>query len=354
MSDQRTAIVAGTGLIGGSVGMALRRAGWHVTGVDPDPDRTAAAIAVGAVDRIGEPGPCDLAVAATPVDKLSSVVQQLLEAGASIVTDVGGVKAPLATAVDDPRFVAGHPMAGNEQEGLAGSSADLFDGAVWVLTPTDHTDDAALTEVRKIVTSFGAHVISLAPERHDLLVALVSHVPHLTATALVRIAHRWSSEHRAVLRLAAGGFRDMTRVASGHPAIWPSVCSANSGAIIKVLDQLADELAELRRIVEDDARDELLARLAEARSARLNLPTTAPDTTRLVELSVGIPDKKGQLAKITTLASDLDVNIYDLQIVHSAEGPQGLLTVLIDDTAASRFRDELIESGYHPLMIALG
>ena len=258
MTQSGSAIVAGTGLIGGSVGMALRRAGWQVAGIEPDPRRAAAAVAAGAVDRIAEPGPCDLAVVATPPARLAVVAQRLLDAGAAVVTDVGSVKAPVCAAVDDPRFVGGHPMAGSEQDGLDGAVADLFRDAVWVLTPTAATDDTALAQVREVVAQFGALPIALTPERHDTLVAVVSHVPHLTAAVLMRIAEGRSSEHRALLRLAAGGFRDMTRVAAGHPAIWPDICVENRSAITEVLDELLAELEEMRGIVSGEDRGELL------------------------------------------------------------------------------------------------
>ncbi|MFQ5556572.1 MAG: prephenate dehydrogenase/arogenate dehydrogenase family protein, partial [Acidimicrobiales bacterium] len=136
MTDPRTAVVVGTGLVGGSVGLALRGAGWYVVGVDRDPGRAEAALARGAIDEIGMPRACELAVVATPVSSIAAVTTELLEAGAAVVTDVGSVKGPLVAVVDDPRFVPGHPMAGNEQEGLEGADADLFRGAVWVLTPT--------------------------------------------------------------------------------------------------------------------------------------------------------------------------------------------------------------------------
>ena len=333
--------------------MALRRAGWYVVGVEPDPVRAAAAVAVGAVDSVGEPQPCDLAVVATPVEALAGVALKLLEAGAAVVTDVGSVKTPVAEAVSDPRFVAGHPMAGNEQEGLVGANADMFRGAVWVLTPMPHTDDRALAEVRKIVVSMGAHVIALTPQRHDALVAVVSHVPHLAAAALTRVAHRRSAEHRAVLRLAAGGFRDMTRVAAGHPAVWLDICSTNRVAIVAALDELTDELAELRRIVSEGERTELLTMLEAARRTRLSMPTTTTDPSHLIEMRIPVPDEKGQLARITTLAADLDANIYDIHILHSSEGPQGTVTILVDGDAASRLCDGLRELGYSPLLASL-
>ncbi|MYB03829.1 MAG: prephenate dehydrogenase/arogenate dehydrogenase family protein [Acidimicrobiaceae bacterium] len=348
MAPTRNAIIAGTGLIGGSVGMALRKAGWHVTGIEPDAERAEAAVAAGAVDVIGEAGPCDLAVAATPPSSLAAVVQQLLDAGEAIVTDVGTVKGPVVAAVSDPRFVGGHPMAGSEQDGLTGADPDLFRDAVWVLTPTGTTDDAALAQVREVVSGLGAQVIALAPERHDALVAVVSHVPHLTAAVLMRIAEERSTEHRALLRLAAGGFRDMTRVAAGHPAIWPEICAENRTAITDVLDELLDELVEMRLIVSGGDRDELLARLEAARDSRRSLSVGAPDLSRLTEVRIAIRDQKGELARITTLAADLDVNIYDLEIAHSAEGPRGVVLAVVESDGAEQFAQGLVEAGYRP------
>ena len=334
--------------------MALRRAGWDVSGLEPDAQRAATAVEVGAVDRIGEPGPCDLAVVATPPSALADTAERLLEAGAEVVTDVGSVKTPVASAVADPRFVGGHPMAGNEQDGLAGADPDLFRDAVWVLTPTEATEDASLAAVRETVSGFGAQVISLTPERHDALVAVVSHVPHLTAAVLMRIAEGRSSEHRALLRLAAGGFRDMTRVAAGHPAIWPDICMENRAAITDVLDELLDELVEMRLIVSGGDRPELLARLEAARNSRRSLSDGAPEPSRLTEVRVAIRDQKGELARITTQAADLDVNIYDLEIAHSAEGPRGVVLLLVDSDAAERFGRGLAAAGYRPSLKQLG
>ena len=328
--------------------MALRRAGWHVTGSDLDPARAQAALAAGAVDRIGGPESCDLAVAATPPASLARVVQQLLDAGADIVTDVGSVKAPVVAAVDHPRFVGGHPMAGSEQDGLTGADPDLFRHAVWVLTPTAITDDSALASVRDIVSGLGAQPIALPPDRHDALVAVVSHVPHLTAAVLMRIAEGRSTEHRALLRLAAGGFRDMTRVAAGHPAIWPQICVENRAAITDVLDELLDELVEMRLIVSGGEHEELLARLESARESRRTLAVGAPEPSQLTEVRIAIRDQKGELARITTLAADLDVNIYDLEIAHSAEGSRGVALALVDSDTSEQFAQGLVDAGYRP------
>lgn len=347
-------MVVGVGLIGGSVGLALRDIGWHVIGVDQDETNLAEAIEIGAIDEAGELGECDLAVIATPVNSVAALATAALEAGAAMVTDVGSVKGPITALVDDPRFVPGHPMAGSEQDGLAGASADMFSGAMWVLCPTEGTDDAAFAEVRGVVAALGAQVIVMPPERHDTLVAVVSHVPHLTAATLMRVAEGRAEEHRSLLRLAAGGFRDMTRVAAGHPAIWPDICTQNRGAITDVLDELIRELAGLRDVVANGETEQLLGHLEAARQARRNLPTTAPSSEQMSEMRIPVLDRQGEIAAVATLAADLDVNIYDLEIAHSAEGPRGVIVVLVESAMAERFQGGLMVLGYRPSIRPLG
>src|SRR5690606_32823702 len=226
--------------------------------------------------------------------------------------------------------------------------------AVWVLTPTADTDDAAYARIRGIVSTFGAEVIALPPERHDELVAVVSHVPHLTAASLMRIADDRADEHAALLRLAAGGFRDMTRIASGHPGIWPDICEENQVAIVAGLDRLIAALAEARDQVASSDRDALLADLTRARAARVNLPSRYTRPSELAEVRVPVPDRTGVLADVTTLATELDVNIVDLEIAHSSEGQQGVLIVLVEGTLAERFRGGLLARGYRPSIQHLG
>jgi prephenate dehydrogenase len=347
------AVVVGTGLVGGSIGMRLRREGWHVTGRDRDLARASRALALGALDAVGDDPEADVTFVATPVRAVAEEARAALAAGPGLVTDVGSVKASIVDAVADARFVGGHPMAGSEQEGIEGATADLFEGASWVLTPTAGTDAAAYSQVRQIIGTLGAEVVALLPERHDVLVAIVSHVPHLTAATLMRLADTHSEEHRALLRLAAGGFRDMTRIASGHPGIWPDICSDNRAAIIDVLDDLTAALGRMREIVAADDRRGLLDALERARAARVNLPARLRTADDLREVRVPVPDRPGVLADVTTLATDLDVNIVDLEIAHSTEGAQGVLILLVEDSAVALLRGALLARGYrasvHPI-----
>ena len=139
----RRAMVIGTGLIGGSVGLALREQGWHVSGVDRDTEVAARAVELGAADVLGEDPEAELTVVATPVGASPAAVQRALDITEGVVTDVGSVKGTVADAVTDGRFVPGHPMAGSEQDGIEGAGAGLFDGATWVLCPSQTTDDSA-------------------------------------------------------------------------------------------------------------------------------------------------------------------------------------------------------------------
>ena len=343
----RRAQIIGTGLVGGSVGLALRAVGWHVTGTDRDPARAERARERGAVDAVGTDFLADLVLIAAPVGAVSGLANDALAVyPTAAVTDVGSVKAPIVAAVDDPRFVGGHPMAGSEQEGIDGSRADMFRGAVWVLTPTTNTDPSCYALVHSAISELGAEVVTLAPSNHDAVVAMVSHVPHLTAATLMGLAARKSGDHAVLLRLAAGGFRDMTRISAGHPGIWPDICAENREAIVDVLDDLVAELSVVRGIVSGGDRVGLFDLLDEARQARLHLPGPAVRPDGLVELLVPMDDRPGQLAAVTTAATDSGVNIYDVEIAHSTEGARGTLIVLVDAELADGLADVLRSDGY--------
>ena len=342
------ASIIGTGLIGGSIGLALRQGGWHVTGRDRDADRAARAAELGALDDVGADPDADVVFVATPVGAIAEEARAVVSPTA-IVTDVGSVKAPIVAAVDSDRFVGGHPMAGSEQEGIEGADADLFVGATWVLTPTEATDPAAYARLQEVISSMGASVVAIPPERHDALVAVVSHVPHLTAAALMTIAASRSEEHATLLRLAAGGFRDMTRVAAGHPGIWPDICTENRAAIVDAMDELLATLSGLRDTVAGADRAGLLSLLEKARHARVNLPARAvAHADEMAEVRVPIPDRPGVLAEVTTLAGELGVNIADIEIAHSAEGDRGVLLLVVDASDTDLLRGAFLARGYRP------
>ncbi|MDG2233530.1 MAG: prephenate dehydrogenase/arogenate dehydrogenase family protein, partial [Ilumatobacter sp.] len=333
-APQRRANVIGLGLIGGSIALALQERGWTVSGDDAREPTLMAALERGVIDATGLDQQAEITFVAVPVLAVADQVKRALAETTGLVTDVGSVKGPVCRAHDNRRFVGGHPMAGSEFDGLDGAQADLFNSAVWVLTPLETSDDATFAQVNRIIASLGADVVALRPERHDQLVAVVSHVPHLTAATLMGMASERAEEHAALLRRAAGGFRDMTRVASGQPDIWIDICSENKVAIMSALDGLIAGLSEIRDVVAVDDHDVLRARLQAAREARTNLPSRVVRPEDLAEVRIPIPDRAGAAAEVFTLAAELGVNIANFEVVHLAESNRGVAVVLIDETTS--------------------
>ena len=347
-TTNRRATVVGLGLIGGSICVALRERGWLVSGDDQDAQRVTEALERGLISAVGIDAESQVTFVAVPVTAISLQVQRALDATSGIVTDVGSVKAVVTRTITDPRFIGGHPMAGSELEGLDGADGELFTGAVWVLTPTPTTSDAAFATVANIVNDLGAEVVGLDPVRHDELVAIVSHVPHLTAATLMGVAGSRATEHAALLRLAAGGFRDMTRIASGHPAIWLDICAENRPAIISTLSALIEGLSDMRTAVDTGDRATILQRLTAARESRANLPSRIKALADLSEVRIPIPDRPGAAAEVFTLAAELGVNIPNFEVVHSVEGDRGIAVVLVETTSVELFRGGLMARGFKP------
>lgn len=345
MSPTRVAVV-GCGLIGGSVALALGRSEDHrvVTVFDTDAGVAAAAAAAGAADRAATSiadaaSDADVVVVAVSVSAIAATARQVLEAApaGTVVTDVGSVKAPVVGAVEAAsagtatRFCGGHPMAGSERHGFGAARADLFDNAVWVLTPTTATDPDAITRVARLASATGASPLSLPPDVHDAVVAVVSHVPHMAAAALMNVAQNRAHD-APVLRLAAGGFRDVTRIAAGSPRVWEDILTENADAVREVLDAYIHTLTDLRRDLDD--RNALRGTLESASRSRraLPIPEVAADLANVV---VPISDRPGAFAEIANALGESGVNVVDLELRHSAEGGRGLLQVTVAGTQAA-------------------
>ena len=202
-------------------------------------------------------------------------------------------------------------MAGSEQDGIDGARADLFVGATWVLTPTDGNGDRRRTRrCDRCSRELRAEVVTVTPGDHDVLVSFVSHVPQLAASTLMDVATTHEAEHRALLRLAAGGFRDMTRIAASHPGIWLDILTTNRDAVLDALDAYLAGLQQRTRSSSRQATARRWPTCSNRRApARRNLPVGTSMPTDLVELRVPVPDRPGVLAEVTTLAGRLGVNV---------------------------------------------
>ena len=281
MTIEKLALV-GTGLIGGSFALALKRAGVvdEVLGVGRSPAKLSVARKLGLIDRAADwtqAGQADCIMLAMPVGETAAVLKQLaphLKPGA-IVTDAGSTKASVIAAARATlgerfaHFVPGHPIAGSEQSGPTAARADLYQGKKVVLTPLSDTDVAAVSTVRLLWEAAGAQIDILDANQHDRIFAAVSHLPHLAAYALVdELAQRDDSE--AFFRFAASGFRDFTRIAGSSPEMWRDIALDNRDAVLTELDAYLAALQALRQSVEKNDADALLKLFSRARDAREN------------------------------------------------------------------------------------
>lgn len=368
--------VVGLGLIGGSVAGAARRAGVRrVRAVDPDPETRGFAVAEGIADEALSPeaaqaagwftgDAADLIVLGTPVAATVEWLDRLASLGfTGIVSDVASTKRAVVAAAEAAveeagaayRFVGAHPMAGSERSGVTAASATLFQGAYYILTPTATTDMDAYRMMHAFVTSLGARVVSVDAAAHDEAVAIVSHVPHVAAAALVELASSRAEVAGAdLLRLAAGGFKDMTRIAAGSPDLWTGICIDNAEAVVAGIDGLTAVLDDFRRAVASRDIEAVRGWLAGAADVRRALPAQwVPATARLRELTVPVTDQPGVVGIVTTAVSRAGCNIEDIEIDHQSEDRAVLRLVLTDEGDAEVLLADLTARGFAPLLRAL-
>jgi prephenate dehydrogenase len=249
----------------------------------------------------------------------------------AVVTDVAGVKLPMVEAGRHLRhYVGGHPMAGRETTGPARASGSLFRGASWVLT-TDGTDPASLDFVAGLVAELGAVPIRMAAAEHDAAVAAVSHLPQVVASALVNRVAR----HPAALDVAAGGFRDLTRIALSDPSWWSEVLVENRAALAPLLRELAEDLGAWATRLEARDREQVGAEMLAARTARRSL--AAP----VAAVGVVLDDRPGEIARVGHALEASGVDLRDLQLRHATHGGGGVLTLSVRAAEVERLKQAL-------------
>ncbi|MEZ5175337.1 MAG: prephenate dehydrogenase/arogenate dehydrogenase family protein [Acidimicrobiia bacterium] len=313
--------IIGLGLIGSSISAGLVDAGWHTTGYDPDPDvvrfttdrSLVSAVAATIPELVGARS--DIVIVAAPPGATIEILSGLRMDGP--VMDVAGVKTAIRDAAAHlPGFVGTHPMAGRETSGPAASSAALFRGATWVLV--DGGNPEAVGIVQAVVDALGARPILMDAQTHDRAVASISHLPQILSGALLAMA----AGTEGAMDLAAGSFRDLTRVAASQPLPWVELLKANAPAVLAAIGALKNQLSLLEAgLMTDD--DTLMAHLVAGREARdaLGAPVTA--------VRVALADQPGELAKVGHALEASQVDVRDIQMRHAPHGGGGVLTVSV-------------------------
>ena len=336
--------IVGVGLIGGSVGLAARRSGWEVVGVDR-PEVLGKAEELGAVDRastIKEVRGADLVVLAAPISKVTSLLHELAPTDA-LVTDVASAKGAIVRAAEreNLRFVGGHPMAGSQLAGVAHAKAGLFHGARYFLTTTERTDPDDYRKVSGFVRELGAVPTAVDPEKHDLLMAALSHLPHLMAAALLKVASDISPE---ALSFAGPSFRDLTRVGASNPALWSDILAENAPALGEALAHFAGAMAQLGSEIKD--RKAIEGRFLAAREAYDALGGILVEKSgENADVAIPVENRPGVFAEVTTLMGSNNINILDLYVRHS-NTERAALVLTLDAEAAPAAREMLRAAGF--------
>ncbi|HBT46419.1 MAG TPA: prephenate dehydrogenase/arogenate dehydrogenase family protein [Peptococcaceae bacterium] len=344
------ACIIGLGLMGGSLGMALLKAGVarEIVGYDRQGRAVELALEVGAINR-GADGlaeavqGAELVFLALPVGTLPDVAGQIaphVEPG-TVVTDTGSTKGGLVPVLEEifagrAHYIGGHPMTGSERAGIGAADPYLFENAVYVLTPTPKTDGDALRRLEAVLKALGARILHLSADDHDRIVGAVSHLPHLLAVSLMGAASRLSREYPELLMLAAGGFRDTTRVAAGNPVMWRDIYLNNAEALLEVLELWQREIEALEDLIKARDGEGLEGVLEAARRLRLQIPGKQKGLLpALHEIVVTAPDKPGVLGFIGQVLGREGININDIEILRVREGEGGTIRLAFTDQAAA-------------------
>lgn len=355
--------VVGTGLLGASVGLALRALGVDV--VLHDPSRVTVMLArdlgAGRVADAGDPPPALVVVAAPPDVTGDVVAAELAAYPDAVVTDVASVKGAVLAALravgaDLTRYVGSHPMAGSERSGPTAARPDLFVGRPWVVVPADASSPDAVLAVRNLVTDLGATPVMLDARVHDEAVAVVSHLPQVVSSL---VAARLRDADPAALDLAGQGLRDVTRIAAGDPALWTAILSANASAVLPALRATRADLdgvvtaleqvaaAQTPHALPGGALGTLAAAVAAGNAGVARIPGKHGGVRRAYDVvTVLVPDRPGELARLLADVGAAGINLEELDLEHAPRQPVGLASIAVLPGLGATLEGELTARGW--------
>ncbi len=351
----------GLGLIGGSIAKALhiKLPDTRIIAYDTNTASLELALREGiiqeACSQIGEAfGGCDYIFLCAPVSHNDQNLLALKEylSSETILTDVGSVKTGIHKHIEalglNRQFIGGHPMTGSERFGYANSKASLFENAYYILTPTREVPTEKISACQTLVQTMGAIPLVLPYEQHDYVTAAISHLPHVIAASLVNLVKHADSKEGIMKMIAAGGFKDITRIASSSPAMWQQICLTNTKNISSLLGQYIQVLTAFQEKLDAGKSDTLYQFFDEARTYRESFisVSSGPIKTEYV-ITVDIADRPGSIAAIASLLAGHNVSIKNIGINHNRELAEGALRIeFYEDTAADQARRILEENEY--------
>lgn len=351
----------GLGLIGGSIAKALKAADPSIKIIAYDTNMETLSLALSektadiAVSSIDEQfSACDFIFLCAPVshnDENLVAIKKVLSPNC-ILTDVGSVKTTIHEHVQaaglSAQFIGGHPMAGSERIGYKNSKALLLQNAYYILTPSDEATPEMLSAYEEIIKKIGAIPLVLTYQQHDYVTAGISHLPHVIAYSLVNLVKNSDSEDGIMKMIAAGGFKDITRIASSSPVMWQQICLTNSANISKLLSEYIDALSLAKDMIDNKDADALYAMFDSARTYRESFANSSSGPIkRVFSMTVDIADRPGALAAIVTLLAVQNISIKNIGITHNREAAEGAMHIeFYEEDSVEKAKELLTKNGY--------
>ena len=340
----------GLGLIGGSIAKAIRKyhEDYRLLAYDQDRETLAAAVSSNMIDAVCEEHDerfrsCDYIFLCAPVEFNVKYLEYFKDniGPDTILTDVGSVKGIIHKEVErlgmESRFIGGHPMAGSEKTGFEASSDRLIENAYYIITPGGEVALERLTDFTEMISSLGAIPMVLTSEEHDFITAGVSHLPHIIASSLVNFVKTHDTHDEMMKNLAAGGFKDITRIASSSPIMWQNICLKNKDNIVDILDKYIDSLEDFKEAIEREDDLDLYNRFESSRNYRNSMPSSsAGPIKKAFAVYCDIIDEAGGIAAIATILASNNISIKNIGIVHNREFEEGVLRIEFYDEDSSK------------------
>lgn len=359
--DSLTYGFIGLGLIGGSIAKAIKNADKNsrIMAYTPHRETVDKAHDEGIVDlplyEIGPQfGDCDFIFLCAPVELNNDNLKALLPHlnPKTTVTDIGSVKSSIHQVVKelglDSQFIGGHPMAGTERIGYGNSKPGILENAYYIITKTEYSSKERLDAYTELVRMIKAIPLVVPYEQHDYITAAISHVPHVISASLVNLVKNRDSEDQLMKTIAAGGFKDITRISSSSPIMWTQICMTNSYNISDLLASYIDSLIDIKLAIDEKDEDKIMSFFESAREYRESfIDSSSGPIKKVFTIHVEIDDRPGNLAKVATLLSDNMINIKNIGIVHNREYERGTLRIEFHSLEGQLQAKELLsQNGY--------
>ncbi|MCC8015506.1 MAG: prephenate dehydrogenase [Eubacterium sp.] len=337
--------ILGFGLIGGSIALALKnRCGMEVCAYSRSEKPMAEALEQGVLTAYSNTdlsifSDCDIVFLCTPVDKICAYAEQLVPIikKECILTDAGSTKGEIykeLSELNGINYIGGHPMAGSEKTGFQAAKEDLYENAFYIITPSPNVSPDLVESYKKLVADIGAIPFVIDPYKHDHIVAAVSHVPHIIAAALVNTVSSLDDDGN-MHELAAGGFKDITRIASSSSEMWSGICSENRDEILKVLSVFSDKINDFKKAVESRKTEDVSSMFKDAKEYRDSFSTGGGrGFCKTFDFKVDISDRPGAIAEVAVILSVLNINIKNLGIINNRDYSEGVMNISLESHAA--------------------